>query len=129
MQTLFPAATTASLTGNATGSILGTRHSSIPAFKIDQQLTSKDKLSFYYSKTSTESQIAFPFGNADGLPEEIGEYRGTFIYGTTYRLNYDRTLTPTMLLHIGGGFGRVNFSDQAPFFEALIRRTSICPAS
>jgi hypothetical protein len=117
MQALFPAATTASLTGNATGSIQGMRHSSIPAFKIDQTLTSKDKLSFYYSKTSTESQIAFPFGNADGLPTEIGQYRGTFIYGTTYRLNYDRTLTPTMLLHIGGGYGRTNFGDQAPFLS------------
>jgi hypothetical protein len=115
IQALFPTATTASLTNNASGSILGHRDSSIPALKIDHLLTAKDKLSFYYSKTSTESQIAFPFGNADGLPVEIGQYRGTFIYGTTYRLNYDRTLTPTMLLHLGMGFGRTNFGDQAPF--------------
>jgi len=117
MQALFPSAQNGNLLNDASGSILGHRNSSIPAIKIDHQLTSKDRLSFYFSKTGTTSQIAFPFGNADGLPEEIGQYRGTFIYAWTYRLNYDRTVTPTTLLHIGAGFGRTNFGDQAPFLS------------
>jgi len=115
MEALFPAAQNANLTTNATGSILGHRTTTIPSIKIDEVLTSKDKLSFYYSKTSTESLISSPNGDADGLPVEIGEYRGTLIYADTYRLNYDRTITPTLLLHLGAGYWRENFSDEAPF--------------
>jgi hypothetical protein len=115
IQNLFPKAQNANLSGNATGSIQGQRYTTIPSIKIDEVLTGKDKLSFYYSKTSTESLIASPNGNADGLPVEIGQYRGTLIYASTYRLNYDRSLTPTLLLHLGGGYWRENFGDKAPF--------------
>ncbi len=115
MEALFPQAQNANLTSNATGPILGHRYTTIPSIKIDEVLTSKDKLSFYYSKTSTEALIASPNGNADGLPVEIGQYRGTLIYADTYRLNYDRSITPTLLLHLGAGYWRENFGDKAPF--------------
>jgi hypothetical protein len=116
-EALFPKATNSNLTNNATGSILGHRNSAIPAIKVDHSISAKDKISYYYSKTGTEAQIAFPFGNADGLPIEIGQYRGTFIYGWTHRLNYDRSITPTLLLHLGVGFERVDFGDHAPFLS------------
>ena len=35
--------------------------------------------------------------------------RGTFIPDYTERLNYDRTLTPTLLLHIGAGYLNTTF--------------------
>ena len=57
-----------------------------------------------------------PFA-ADGLPLEIGQYRGGLIPTNTWRLNYDRTLTPTMLLHIGAGYMDTIFNDQAPFLS------------
>ncbi len=117
MAALFPAATNSNLTANANGSILGHRYTTIPSIKFDEVLSPKDKLAFYYSKTSTEAQIASPNGNADGLPAEIGEYRGTFIYADTYRLNYDRTIAPTLLLHLGAGYWRENFGDAAPFLS------------
>lgn len=115
IQALFPPATNANLIDDANGSILGHRYTTIPSLKIDEVLTPQDKLSFYYSKTSTEAQIASPNGDADGLPVEIGEYRGTFIYQSLYRLNYDRSLTPTLLLHLGAGWARLTSSDKAPF--------------
>ncbi len=55
-----------------------------------------------------------PFA-ADGLPLEIGQYRGGLIPTNTWRLNYDRTLSPTLLLHLGAGYLDTIFSDQAPF--------------
>ncbi len=103
------------LAGNYTGTILGGRYSVIPSVKIDHNISAKDKLSFYYSENNTESQISGPLGNQDGLPQEIGGYRGTFIPTYTERLNYDRTLTPTLLLHLGGGYYHTSFSDRAPF--------------
>jgi hypothetical protein len=106
-----------SLTGNYSAHIPGVRYSAIPSIKIDHTLSEKDKLSFFYSENNTVGQISSPLGNADGLPTEIGAYRGTFIPTWTYRLNYDRTLSPTLLLHIGGGYIRTTFSDRAPFLK------------
>jgi hypothetical protein len=117
ISTLGVAAQDPSLTGNYTASIAGVRYSAIPSIKIDHNLSSKDKLSFFYSENNTVGQISSPLGNADGLPKEIGAYRGTFIPTWTYRLNYDRTLTPTLLLHLGAGYIRTTFSDRAPFLS------------
>jgi hypothetical protein len=106
-----------SLTGNYSAHIPGVRYSAIPSIKIDHNLGAKDKLSFFYSENNTVGQISSPLGNADGLPIEIGAYRGTFIPTWTYRLNYDRTLAPTLLLHVGAGYIRTTFSDHAPFLN------------
>lgn len=115
LEKLFPAAQNSNLVGNYDGIIGGNRYSAIPSIKIDQVLSSKDHLSFYWSRINTQSQVSYPLGNADGLPEMIGQYRGTFIPTYTLRLNYDRTLTPNLLLHIGGGYYHTSFSDLAPF--------------
>jgi Carboxypeptidase regulatory-like domain/TonB dependent receptor len=119
IQALFPAPQAPSdvLTSNAAGPIPGHRGTTIPSLKLDQVITNKDKLSFYWSKTSTQSQISSPGGDADGLPLEIGMYRGTFIYYNLFRLNYDRSITPALLLHLGAGFAKHDFGDQAPFLN------------
>ncbi len=116
-QNLFPLPQNSNLVGNYDGTIGGGRYSAIPALKVDQIITSADKLSFYWSRNNTESQISSPLGNADGLPTEIGGYRGTFIPTYTIRLNYDRTLSPTLLLHLGAGYYHTSFSDRAPFLN------------
>jgi hypothetical protein len=112
---LFPAAQNSNLAGNYTGNIAGNRYSAIPSIKVDHNLSDKDKLSFFWTRINTASQISSPLGNADGLPEEIGQYRGTFIPTYTIRLNYDRTLSPTLLLHVGAGYYHTRFADNAPF--------------
>lgn len=114
---LLPAATNGNFTGNYSASIAGNRYSAIPSIKIDHNLSDKDKLSFFWSRINTESQISSPFGGADGLPLEIGAYRGTFIPTYTTRVNYDRTLTPTLLFHFGAGFYHTKFFDHAPFLN------------
>ena len=110
---LLPAAQNANLLGNYTGSIGGGRYSAIPSIKIDENISDKDKLSFFYTRINTESQISSPLGNADGLPVQIGGYRGTFIPTYTIRLNYDRTLSPNLLLHVGAGYYHTSFYDAA----------------
>ncbi len=114
-QALFPQPQNSSLVNNYNGNILSHRYTAIPSIKIDQVISSKDKVSFYWSRINTQSQVATPYGNADGLPEEIGGYRGTFIPSYTTRLNYDRTISPTILLHLGAGYYHTSFSDRAPF--------------
>ena len=48
------------------------------------------------------------------LPTTITEARGSFITNYQERLNYDRTLTPTLLLHIGAGLYHQSFVDNSP---------------
>ncbi|HEY4363504.1 MAG TPA: carboxypeptidase-like regulatory domain-containing protein [Bryobacteraceae bacterium] len=117
IQKLIPTATNGNLVGNYSAFINGNRYSAIPSFKIDHNLSQKDKLSFFWSRINTESQISSPLGGADGLPLEIGAYRGTFIPTWQARLNYDRTITPTLLLHVGAGFYHTKFFDHAPFLN------------
>ncbi len=118
-QNLFPTANTGngSLTQNLTASIRGGQYSAIPGIKIDENVSAKDKFSFYWSRTNAESTVNAGPQAADGLPLSIGQYRGAFIPTSTVRLNYDRTLTPTLLLHLGGGFLDTSFSDRAPFLS------------
>jgi hypothetical protein len=94
----------ANLTGNYNGNISGNRYSAIPSIKIDHNLDAKDKLSFLYTENNTQSFISSPLGAADGLPVQIGTYIRTQLPSYTERLNYDRTLTPTLLLHLGAGY-------------------------
>jgi hypothetical protein len=114
IEALLPKAQNANLVGNYSASVAGSRYSAIPSIKVDHNISSKDKLSFFWSRINTESQISSPLGGADGLPLNIGAYRGTFIPTYTTRLNYDRTMTPTLLLHLGIGYYHTRFDDHAP---------------
>jgi hypothetical protein len=117
-QKLGVVAQNSNLTGNYLGTVPGNRYSVVPSFKIDHTISNKDKLSYYMQETNLENQVSvgLPFG-ADGFPYEIGEYRGSFITGWVERLNYDRTITPTLLLHIGVGYFFTDFSDRAAFLN------------
>ncbi len=92
----------------------GNRYSAIPAFKIDHNIDAKDKLSFYYSENTTANQFNPTLGGQDGMPNTVTQARGSFITNYQERLNYDRTLTPTLLLHIGAGLYHQSFVDNSP---------------
>ena len=89
MQALFPNPNPGNpnLTSNYAGAINGGQWSHIPTLKIDQIISSKDKLSFYWSRNNVETQINTGPFSADGLPLEIGQYRGGLIPPNTWRLN------------------------------------------
>ncbi|HLI84258.1 MAG TPA: carboxypeptidase-like regulatory domain-containing protein [Bryobacteraceae bacterium] len=77
----------------------------IPSLKLDQIIGPKDKLSFYWSKTGSYCLTCY---GEDGLPQPVSGTFGAGIYAQTERLNYDRIITPTVLLHLGVGF---NYDD------------------
>src|ERR1019366_7406823 len=54
------------------------------------------------------------YGGSEGLPSPITADRGSYIGGPVERLNYDLTVSPTMLLHVGVGYQQNNFFDDAP---------------
>jgi len=92
---------------------LSSRRSEIPSIKIDHALTAAHRLSFYYQETATGVPYTTPNGAAEGLPEPVTAAIGSYAHTYTYRLNYDYSITPTTLLHLGIGWFHNNFDTHA----------------
>jgi hypothetical protein len=113
IQNLFPSPkgiNAGALVNNYINPYSSHRITPIPSIKIDESF-GKGKLSFFWQRTKTTN----PDGNAtlgrsDGLPNLISPALGTFTTAPLYRLNYDYTLSPTMLLHMGGGYRATYFA-------------------
>ncbi|HEY6342809.1 MAG TPA: TonB-dependent receptor [Bryobacteraceae bacterium] len=107
----FPVANNSNFAGNYAVTEPGQRYSSIQTVKVDHTISARDKISFYNSLLTTQNLINTTLGSADGLPNSITAARGTFVWGYTERLNYDRTLRPNLLLHLGAGYIDSTFND------------------
>ena len=94
-----------------------TKTSNLPSIKLDHNLTKSARLSYYWSFDKTNSQYSTPNGAYEGFPDTITEARATFHNSNTSRLNYDQTLTPTILLHVGIGWTQLNFLDNSPTLD------------
>jgi hypothetical protein len=77
------------------------RDTEVPSLKLDQLLGSKNKLSFFWSHTATFTSTGY---GEDGLPQPVSYTFGGNIYANRERLNYDHTISPTLLLHLGAGY-------------------------
>jgi hypothetical protein len=85
------------------------RKNEITSEKIDHSVNEKNKISFYIHYYRTK------FGNngADGLSEPISAKRLGSAHTPEIRLNYDYSISPTMLLHLGAGVVREHVPDNA----------------
>ena len=99
-------------TNNYTGTYDTSRTSKIPSIKLDQSIGAKGRLSFYLQETNTKVTRT-PTG-ADPFPDAITASTDSQSSGTTVRLNYDHTLTPRILLHVGAGWNDSDFSLESP---------------
>jgi hypothetical protein len=102
IQNLIPAATSPGLlVNNFQHTYLSNRHTEVPSLKIDQALGSRDKLSFFWNRTITRCLYC---AGALGLPQPVDGDIGTYIHAHSERLNWDHTISPTLLLHAGAGW-------------------------
>jgi len=76
----------------------------IPSIKIDHSLSSKIKLSGNWGWNHQGTPGPPTNTTAEGLPSLISVLAPTDWNTINYRLNYDQTLTPTLLLHLGGAY-------------------------
>jgi hypothetical protein len=76
----------------------------IPSLKIDHTLNSKSKLSGSWGWVHIATPGPPTNPTAEGLPTLISVLAPTNWNTTNYRLNYDQTLTPTLLLHVGAAY-------------------------
>jgi hypothetical protein len=113
IQALIPLATGSGLVNNYLPVFSNTRVSQIPSVKIDHSLSSTLKLSGYWSRTQTDSPTN------TSLPFPLGSSVGSHVKTDTIRVNFDYTLTPTLLLHLGAGLVHANSDPQVPFYDPL----------
>ncbi len=108
IQALIPSPINTNLVNNWAQDGTYAKLQSAPAVKIDHQFDPKDKVSFYYGRLKTDLKSGF-----DSLPIPITATRYQAIYSDTVRLNFNRSMTPTLLLHLGSGFLRYLNPDSA----------------
>ena len=111
LQSFIPQPTNGSPTNNYSVSYPNAPLTTIPSIKIDHNISSKLKISGSWSMTD----IYQPF--PDGLSQPLTTERDLWETTHTARLNLDYTVTPTMLLHLGGGYMGFSFSDPVPNFQ------------
>ena len=104
---------------NYQGTFDSSRTSAIPSIKVDQNMGSKGRLSFYYQKTHTLVPRT-PTG-ADAFTPPLTGSVASQSSGRTIRLNYDYTITPRLLLHLGAGWNDSDFALKAELdnFDAV----------
>lgn len=109
VQNLIPAPTNANQTSNWVESCATPNNQQTPTIKIDQILPDSSKLSFYFNKLTTNQLTT-----SNCMPYPIAVVRVQAIYGTVPRLNYDKALSPTLLIHAGVGYQRFHNPDSSP---------------
>ena len=112
IQALFPAPlgpTAGGVVNNYVPVIPTSRITQIPSLKVDQAIGAKGRLSFFWQQTKTTAPLSFTFGRVDGLPDPLATNVATFQTSNVYRLNYDHTISPTLLLHLGAGYRSNDF--------------------
>ena len=87
------------------------RHTTIPSLKIDHILSTKVKLAGYYSATHTFS----PQNN--GFPQPFTNLQPQDDLAQTVRINFDYTVTPTLLFHFGAGLIHTSHPQSAPNYD------------
>src|SRR5579862_6583908 len=90
-------------------------HNTNPSLKLDHSISPTVKLSAYWSNVQQNSPnnngflfSQFPFTTVEP----------TATTSNTYRLNYDQTITPTLLLHLGIGYIRTVQPVLPPTYQA-----------
>ena len=105
-QSYYPSGITDGLTNNYNVTWPAKNVTTINAFKIDHSLSSKLKISGYYSL----GDISVGSFN-DGLPVPLSTGRIFTERTHTIRMSADYTISPTMLLHVGAGLMHFIFKD------------------
>ncbi len=81
----------------------------IPSVKVDHNFTDATKISVYYSLQRTDKD-----NGQEGLPDPISARRDQIIRSHTTRINFDTSLRPNLLVHLGIGYQRYRNPDASP---------------
>ena len=91
------------------------QHTTNWSVKVDHSLSSTIKISGYFSRILTYNP------NNNGLPGPISQPAPTNNKSSTTRINYDQSIRPTLLLHLGAGY----LYTYVPSFSATFNEASL----
>jgi hypothetical protein len=112
LQSMIPnpiGANAGALINNFTNPYPSSDKRSVPSIKVDQNLGSKAKVSFFWQRSRQDTLGGTGLQQGDGLPGYLTTSLASFVKGPTYRVNFDYTLKPTVLLHLGVGYRETTF--------------------
>jgi hypothetical protein len=112
IQSLIPLPTSSGLINNYLPTYSNPKLSYIPSVKGDYLLSSRSKISGYWSLTNYNSP------NNTVLPAPVTGAVPAQIATNTIRLNFDQTISPTVLLHFGAGLVDMHLNQPSPPFNA-----------
>lgn len=128
IQNMFPAplgsTATSATTNYSIPAYSNFRHTTIPSLKIDEQISPTKKISGYWQQTHTVSPGAngYLFSQYPFSPPEP-----TDTTNNTSRINYDQSLRPTVLLHVGIGLFYTTQPAIAPFYDQTKLGSTFAP--
>ena len=108
---LGPAAS--QLTNNYLPTYTNPKYTLIPSTKIDYQLSSRTKISGFWSLNRQDNP------NNGLMPAPIRSSQPRLVNSNTYRVNFDQTITPTLLLHFGVGYVTTHINDHSDRFDSV----------
>jgi hypothetical protein len=110
IQALIPMPLTSGLVNNFAPTDKTDRGKTMPSVKIDEYISPKSKLSFYWGDWIQNMNKNV----GDGLPFPISNARVYKDRNQTARLTLDQTVSPTFLVHVGLGDMHYNHHDSTP---------------
>jgi hypothetical protein len=112
IQNLIPLPTSSGLINNYLPTYSNPKYTLIPSVKADYQLSAKSKITGFWSLNRQDNP------NNGALPPPIRSGQPRLVNSNTYRLNFDQTLTPTLLLHFGAGLVDTRINDHSDRFDS-----------
>jgi hypothetical protein len=114
IQNLIPQPGNSNTALNLVPSFPNDRVTTNESVKLDHQLSSKAKISGTWTTNASGAQYSQSLNGSEGLPPTITATRGTFSASYNWRVNFDYSLTPTLLLHFGAGLTLYQLNDHSP---------------
>ena len=111
IQNFFPLPTSSGLINNLLPTYANPKYTLVPSVKGDYQISSKAKLSGFWSLNRQNNP------NAGAIPPPAQSSQPRLVNSNTIRLSFDETLTPTLLLHFGAGLVDTRINDHSERFD------------
>jgi hypothetical protein len=112
IQNLIPLPTSSGLTNNYLPTYTNPKYTLVPSVKADYQVSDKSKISGFWSLNRQDNP------NNGLMPPPIRSSQPRLVNSNTYRLNFDQTVTPTLLLHFGAGLVDTKINDHSDRFDS-----------
>jgi len=113
IQNFIPLPTSSGLINNYLPTYANPKYTLIPSVKGDYQISAKSKISGFWSLNRQDNP------NDGAMPPPIRSSQPRLVNSNTYRLNFDETLTPTLLLHFGAGLVDTRINDHSDRFNSI----------